>query len=364
MAADDDERTEEPTQRKLDDARSKGDIVYSAEVGGALSLLATTLLIAFLAGPIANALAHNLVRFLQAPDQISADPEALRALAAGEMMQIGAALGMAALTFALTTLAARYLQDVPTFTGERLSPKLDKLNPLEGFKRIYGKQAISSFVKSLAKFAVVGAALVWALWPSDVAMEHLALLDPRALLAYVQQKGVALMIALVSSAAAIALMDYIATRQSYMQRHKMSRREIKEEMRQSEGDPMVKMKLRQIRNERARQRMLANVPKATVVVTNPTHYAIALRYVPEEMAAPVCLAKGVDEVAAKIREAAAEHDIPLIEDPPLARALFASADIDAPIPREHYEAVAKVIGVVMRLAQQRRRLRTPPNRRQ
>jgi flagellar biosynthetic protein FlhB len=136
---------------------------------------------------------------------------------------------------------------------------------------------------------------------------------------------------------------------------RMSRREVKEELRQQDGDPMVKAKLRQIRMERSRKRMIANVPNASVVITNPTHYAVALRYEQGETAAPVCLAMGVDAVAQRIREAAEEHDIPIVEDPPLARALFATADIDQPIPKEHYEAVAKVIGFVMRLARRKRR---------
>jgi flagellar biosynthetic protein FlhB len=364
MAAEDDEKTEEPTQRKLEEARSKGDIVYSAEVGGALSLLATTIVIALLAGPMVSTLGKSLYNFVAAPEAFSVDGGALISLGWASVWKIGAALGMAALVFSVAGIASRYVQDQPTFTGERLTPKLDKLSPVEGFKRVFGKQAMAQFLKSLVKFAIVGAAMAFALWPQDHSLETLSLVDPHALLPYVQDRAVGLMIALVSSAAVLAAVDYVFTRQSYTQKLKMSRRELKEEARQSEGDPMVKMKLRQIRQERARQRMMANVPQASVVITNPTHYAVALKYEQGVTAAPVCLAKGVDEVAARIRELANEHDIPIIEDPPLARALFATADIDAPIPRAHYEAVAKVIGVVMRLAQQRRRLRTPPNRRQ
>jgi flagellar biosynthetic protein FlhB len=150
-----------------------------------------------------------------------------------------------------------------------------------------------------------------------------------------------------------------------MDRLKMSRHEMKEEFRQQEGDPLVRAKLRQVRGERARRRMMAKVKDATVVVTNPTHYAVALQYEAGKTGAPVCLAKGVDEVAFRIREAAEEAKVPIVEDPPLARALYASADLDSAIPREHYEAVAKVIGYVMRLAAQKRsqRARINPNRR-
>lgn len=358
MATDDDEKTEEPTPRKLEQAREKGDIIYSPEVGAALSLVAVTALIAWMSGPILNDMAHALVGFLATPAQFSTDPEALRSIGAQIGLRVAGILGLAVLALGGAGIASRYLQDQPTFTGERLSPKLDKLNPAKGFERIFGKAAVSAFLKSLAKLGIVGAALVWALWPHDAELERIGLMDPAALLPFLRDRAVSMMIALASAAAILAAVDYIFTRQSYMEKMKMSRREIKEEMRQSEGDPMVKAKLRMIRNERSKRRMLQNVPKASVVITNPTHYAIALRYEPGEIGAPVCLAKGVDAVAQRIREVAQEHDIPIVEDPPLARALFASADLDEPIPREHYEAVAKVIGFVMRLARRRGRRRT------
>lgn len=363
MAADDDEKTEEPSQKRLQDARAKGDIVYSTEVAGALSLLATTAVIAFLGGPIVRDMAHGFIGFLAAPDQYAASPGALQRIFFEIVIKIGGVLGMAMFAFALAGIAARYIQDQPTFSGEKLSPKLDKLNPMEGLKRVFGKQAFAQFIKALTKFAVVGGVLAMVLWPKDATLLNMSLLDPAAILPYVHDRAIALMVALASATALIAIVDYITTRQSYMQKLKMSRREMKEEMRQSEGDPMVKMKLRQIRHERSRKRMIQNVPEASVVITNPTHYAVALKYVQGETPAPICLAKGVDAVALKIREVAAEHDIPIIEDPPLARALFATADVDEAIPREHFEAVAKIIGIVMRLAAQRRRLRIPPNRR-
>ncbi|MBN8608672.1 MAG: flagellar biosynthesis protein FlhB [Caulobacterales bacterium] len=357
MAADDDDKTEEPTPRKLDQAREKGDIIYSTEVGTALSLIAATGFVAFMAGPITQSMAHSFIAFLAMPDQLGADPASLRAIMGAIGLKLLAIFGMTALALAGAGIASRYVQDRPTFTGERLTPKLDKLNPIEGFKRVFGKQAVATFLKSLAKLVLVGAVLGWVLWPRDATLERISLLDPSALLPWIQDRVVAMLIALASAAALLAAVDYVFTRQSYMERMKMSRREIKEEFRQNDGDPMVKAKLRQIRHERARQRMMTNVPKASVIITNPTHYAIALRYEPGEMAAPVCLAKGVDAVALRIREIAEEHSIPIVEEPPLARALFATADIDEPIPREHYEAVAKIIGFVMRLARRRGRPR-------
>ena len=351
----DDEKTEEPTPRKIEQAREKGDIIYTPEVGAALSLLVLTAFAAFMAGPILEDMARSFIGFIAMPNQYSAEPGALRAIFAAISLKTGAIFALLMLAFAAAGIASRYVQDKPTFTGERLTPKLNKLNPMEGFKRLFGKQAAAQFLKSLAKLAIVGAALVWALWPHDASLENISLLDPVALLPFVQDRVVAMLIAMVSAAAALAVIDYIFTRQSYMKRLKMSRREIKEEHRQSEGDPMIKAKLRQIRIERSRRRMMQNVPNASVIITNPTHYAVALRYEQGETGAPICLAKGVDALAQRIREVAGEHDIPIVEDPPLARALYASAEIDEPIPREHYEAVAKVIGFVMRLARKRGR---------
>jgi flagellar biosynthetic protein FlhB len=306
-----------------------------------------------MSGPIFSEMGRSFIGFLSMPDQYSATPGALRAIGASVGVKLMGIFALAALALGGAGLAARYVQDQPTFTGERLTPKFDKLNPIEGFKRVFGKQAAAAFLKSLAKLVVVGAALAWVLWPQKDELQNMSLLDPAALLPFLKERVVSMMLALTSAAAVIAGVDYVATRQSYMQRMKMTRREIKDELRQSDGDPMVKAKLRQIRIERSRKRMMASVPKASVVITNPTHYAIALRYEAGETPAPICLAKGVDAVAARIREVAEENNIPIVEDPPLARALFAAADVDEAIPREHYEAVAKVIGFVMRLARRR-----------
>jgi flagellar biosynthetic protein FlhB len=358
MAADDDEKTEEPTPRKLEQAREKGDIIYTPEVGTALSLIAVTAIVSFMSGPIVSQMAHGFLGFIAMPDQFSSDPGSLKAVMFSIVLKLMAIFGLTALALAGASIAARYIQAPPTFTGEKLTPKLEKLNPFEGFKRVFGKAAFATFMKSLAKLVLVGAVLVWVLWPHKEELQNISLLDPAALLPFIKDRVVDMLIAMASAAALLAAIDYVFTRQSYMQRQKMSRREIKEELRQQDGDPMVKAKLRAIRVQRSRQRMLQNVPQASVVITNPTHYAIALKYEPGETPAPICLAMGVDAVAARIREVAQEHNIPLVEDPPLARALFATAEIDQPIPKEHYEAVAKVIGFVMRLARRRGRRRT------
>jgi len=356
-----DDRTEEPTAKKLEDARKKGDIIFSPEVGAAFSLFAATFVLAYLSGPIASSIGRIITGFIAAPQDMPTDAESLRQMGLSLLLKVMGVMALTALGFTLASLAARYVQDKPTLTAERLQPKLDKLSPIKGFGRVFGRAALANFWKGIAKLAVVGAAMAYALWPNDAVIAQLPTMEVSALLPFARERALSLMLSLASAAAVIAMIDYVFARQSFMRRMRMSRREIKEEFKQSEGDPHIRMRIRQLRTERSRQRMMAQVPNASVVITNPTHYAIALRY-DDETPAPICLAKGVDDLALRIRELAEEHDIPIVEDPPLARALFAAADVDAPIPREHYEAVAKIIGFVMRLAARRRSAR-PPNQR-
>lgn len=353
--ADDSERTEEPTQKRIQDARAKGDVVYSAEVGSALSLLAVTLLVAFTAGPVARDIGRLLAGGLANAAQLPADGRALMHLYGALGLRVLGVVAMILLTLMLAGLAARFIQDRPAWSAQRLSPKLDRLNPMEGAKRVFGPQAVGAFAKTALKFIIVGGAVAWALWPRDGLLSILPMLDVAAIGPLVQERALALLMACTIAAAAIAGVDYIFVRQAWMKRQRMTRRELREEFRQSDGDPEVRAKLRKIRQERARQRMMAAVPTATVVIANPTHYSVALKYDRIASPAPVVVAKGVNETALRIREVAEANEVPVIEDPPLARALYASADIDETIPREHFEAVAKIVGYVLRLAERRRR---------
>ena len=218
---------------------------------------------------------------------------------------------------------------------------------MAGLKRMFGVDALVQFLKSVVKLLAI-AAIVWLVFkPHAKELQTLAALDPAAMLPFTKELVVALFMAVLAFLGLMAGVDYVWQRFRFMQRMKMSREELKEDYKQSEGDPHVKAKLKQIRTERSRRRMMQNVPKATLVVTNPTHYAVALRYVSGETAAPICVAKGMDAVALKIRAIAGEHDVPIIEDPPLARALYAQVDVDDAIPRHHFEAVARIIGFIM-----------------
>jgi flagellar biosynthesis protein FlhB len=231
---------------------------------------------------------------------------------------------------------------------EILAPKLSKISPAAGFKRLFGKQALANFAKGLVKLVLVGSVLTALMWPERGRIMALERADPLMVLPLAQSLAMKLLGAVVAMMAVVAMADYLFQYRQWYERQKMSLREMKQEFKQSEGDPTIKGKMKQVRNSRMRKRMIANVPKAAVIITNPTHYSVALQY-ERGMVAPICVAKGVDAVAKKIREVAGEHSIPIVENPPLARALHATVEVDQAIPVEHYKAVAEVIGYVMRL---------------
>jgi flagellar biosynthetic protein FlhB len=231
-------------------------------------------------------------------------------------------------------------------------PKLSKISPIAGGQRMFSRDALVNFLKGLVKIGVVGGAVVAVLWPERDRLELMVTLDPAALLPAFQEMGMKVFGAVLAVVTVIALADYVYQRNRWWSRLKMTIQEVRDEFKQMEGDPTVKGRIRAVRNERGRKRMMANVPKATVVITNPTHFAVALKY-DKTMKAPLCLAKGADDVALRIRTLAKEHDVPIVENPPLARALFAAVEVDETIPTEHFKAVAQVIGFVMRMKDKR-----------
>ena len=263
----------------------------------------------------------------------------------GEMI---AAVAIPFLLLMLAALGGNLIQHRLVWSCEVLTPKLRKISPAAGLKRLFSKQALANFVKGLVKLVLVGTVLTVLMWPERYRLMALERIDPVAMLPLAQTLALKLLGAVVAILAVVAIADYLFQYRQWYERQKMSLREIKEEFKQTEGDPVIKGKMRQVRQTRLRRRMMAAVPKAAVVITNPTHYSVALQY-ERGMEAPVCVAKGVDALALKIREIAAQHRFPIVENLPLARALHATVEIDEAIPVEHYKAVAEVIGYVMRL---------------
>ena len=350
---DEEERTEEPSQKKLDDALQRGDVVKSQEVPAFFVLSACMVLVAFLSTPMARDLAKPLGGYLGHLHEIPVDRRGLIAvyLEAGKIL--ATVLALPALAFVIAGVAGNMIQHRMVWSGESLIPKLSKISPMAGLKRIFSAESLATFIKGIIKIAVVGIGMWMAVSPELPRLESIVATDAIGLLAITQSLAIRLLTAVLIVMGFVAGLDYLFQRHRWMARQRMTKQELKEEYKQQEGNPEIKAKIRQIRQARSRKRMMAAVPSATVVVTNPTHYAVALKY-DESTAAPICVAKGVDEIALKIREVAKGADVPVIENPPLARALYASVDLDKQIPEEHYRAVAEVIGYVMRLKQGRK----------
>ncbi|MEJ1161010.1 flagellar biosynthesis protein FlhB [Prosthecomicrobium sp. N25] len=350
---DDSERTEEPSQKKLDDAIERGDVVKSMEVSSFFLLGSCMIMIAFLATGMGRDLARPLAGMLEHMHEIPVDRRGLTGvyLEAGKVM--ATVLGLPVLMFIVAGVAGNMIQHRTVWTAEPLMPKLNRVSPAAGFKRLFSADSLAVFVKGLIKIVVVSAGIWFAVRPELFRLEDIVATDILGLLAITQRLAIRLMAAVLVVMAFVAVLDYLFQRQRWIKRLRMTRQELKEEYKQQEGNPEIKAKIRQLRQQRSQKRMMAQVPKATVVVTNPTHYAVALRYEPG-MSAPVCVAKGVDAIALRIRETAEKAEVPVVENPPLARALHATVDLDGEVPEEHYRAVAEVIGFVMRMRERAR----------
>jgi len=348
------QKTEQASTRKLEEARKKGDSPRSQEIPGWFVLAAGLATIAILSQPAMQASARYLRIFFEKPHELIVEGAAMTPMLQAVAWRMIGAMGLVFGVIILAGLAGHVLQVRPVFTAEKIKPKLSKISPIEGFKRLFGAQGLVNFLKGIGKMGLVALAVTIALWPRRDDLMVLPQLDLVALPNIIRDAAVALMLAALIVYGLIAAADYLWQRHSFMERQKMTRREVKEEMKNAEGDPHVKAKLRQIRAERGRKRMLAEVPEATVVIANPTHYAVALKYERGETPAPVCVAKGVDAVALRIRAIAEENNVSVIEDPPLARALHATAELDQPIPETHFKAVAKIIGQILALSERRR----------
>jgi flagellar biosynthetic protein FlhB len=345
---DKDQKTELPTQRKLEKALEQGDVAKSQEVVSFFILGAATLSFMIAAGPMAKDLTMRLRGIFAGLHRIHIDAAGLKALAWFSVTAMLAALALPFLFQIAASVAGNMIQHKPVWSLETMTPKLNRLSPLAGLKRMFGKEGLVNFVKGLLKIAIVGAVIVAVLWPYRGFFESMASADVASILPRSQGMVLKLMGAVLAIYFLLAGLDFLYQRHAWIERQMMSRQEIKEEFKEQEGNPEIKAKLAQIRRQRARQRMMANVPKASVVIMNPTHYAVALRY-ESGMEAPLCVAKGLDELALRIKSVALEHDVPVVENPPLARALHAAVDIDEVIPEDQYKAVAEVIGYVMRL---------------
>ena len=345
---DDTEKTEDPSQKRLEEALQRGDVVKSQEVNTWFVLAGATLILLSFSGSMSTGVTTMLAGLLGQAGTISMEGRGLLRT----IEKLGyETIAAVALPFALLVLAAiigNMIQHRLVWSAEGLKPKLSKVSPAAGFKRLFSKVAGANFIKGMIKLAVLGGIMAALLWPKRRELDGMVTMDPAVILLVSKSLSLEILGSVIAVLAIVAAADYLFQYRQWHERQKMSVRELKEEYKQTEGDPAIKAKIRQLRQNRMKKRMMAAVPKASVIITNPTHYAVALQY-DRGMGAPICLAKGIDNIALKIREVAAEHGIPIVENPPLARALHATVEIDDEIPAEHYRAGAEVIGYIMKL---------------
>ena len=345
---DDSQKTEDPTSKKLEDARKKGQVPVSKEVGNFMILFGGGLVMTMMGPVMAEGVRDLSLAFIEYPHRIDVSLAGMPDLFENIIMGMLWVLGIPFVLLVFFAAAGHLVQNGIVVAVERIEPKPDKLNPLNGLKNMFSMKSMVEFVKNVAKIILVGVVLSLVIIPELVDIELYPQLSLGLTLERLYDMIVILLIATISLTAVIAGLDFAYQRYEFNKQMKMSKQEIKDEYKQTEGSPEIKAKVRQIRMERAQQRMMSNVPKADVVITNPTHFAVALQYDVGAMAAPVCVAKGQDNIALKIREVAEENNVTIMENPPVARALFATVEIDQEIPPEHYKAVAEIISFVFR----------------
>jgi flagellar biosynthesis protein FlhB len=345
---DDSQKTEDPTPKKLEEARKKGQVAISREVNNWVMLLAATIVIGGFSVPVMSQLSVILTAYIEHVHQFPTTPGGLNTVLGGGMKKVFLIMALPMLVLMAAAFLAPFVQVGPIFAPSVISPDISKISPVKGWSRLFSQRALVEFAKGLFKIALVSLVGYIVLYPYFSKIDHMVGLTMPLLMVEMKEITMRLMIGVLVVLMVIAVADLSYQRYEHNKRMRMTKQELKDEYRQQEGDPQVKAKLRQIRTERARRRMMQNVPRADVVITNPTHYSIALEYKPETMDAPVCVAKGLDRIALKIREIAKDHDIMLYENPPLARSLYDVVEIDEMIPTEQYKAVAEVISFVFK----------------
>lgn len=341
---DKDSKTENPTGKKLNDAADKGNVPYSKEITLFASSLAFYFyLIFFLPGRTAQ-LGESLKDLIEKPEQWQLEN-------ASDVVSIATRLGWdtagflapVMLLFCIFGLVSSVVQNMPSAVLERVRPQMSRVSLTKGFSRIFSGPGLVEFGKSMFKLLIVGVTMFFVMRSDFLHTIDAMFSDPLAIPSMMFDSTKKMMVVILLATATLAAVDFFWTRHHWYSELKMSRQEVKDESKQSQGDPMVKARQRSVMRNRARQRMMKSVPRATLVIANPTHYAVALRYVREESDAPIVVAKGADLVALKIREVAEANNIPVFDDPALARSMFAQVSVDSVIPSAFYKAVAELI---------------------
>ncbi|MBL0319985.1 MAG: flagellar biosynthesis protein FlhB [Alphaproteobacteria bacterium] len=346
---DNSDKTEEPTQRRLEEARKKGQIAVSRELGSFLMMLTLSGSVLFLSPWLMHKTSLSLVAFIDHPNAIELSGDGVKKVLVAVLGIFTAILATPILLAVLVAIGSSVVQNGFLISYDALAPKLERISLVKGLGRLFSMRSLVELIKGIFKIVLVGAVAYISVRPLLHTIPIMHTLSIEGMLALLKMMTKRMLIGICLVLGFIAIVDFLYQRFEFMKSMRMSRQDIKDELKQSEGDPEIKSRLRALRSERSRKRMMSAVPKADVIITNPTHYAIALQYDRSTMKAPRVVAKGVDIIAAKIREIAKEHDVPIMRNPPLARALYDTVKLDEEIPEKHYHAVAEVISYVYQL---------------
>ncbi|MBI5420130.1 MAG: flagellar biosynthesis protein FlhB [Deltaproteobacteria bacterium] len=349
----DPERTQSATPKRREEMRNKGNVARSREIPSAAVLLGGFAALYFFSGHIVGGLSGIIRDFLTASPARVESVDGLHTLMMDLMLRCGIVLLP---VFAITLLcgaAANFAQVGPLFTLVPLTPNLERLNPAAGFSRLFSLPSVEELGKSFIKFSLVGYLAYKIVRREIPTLPAIIERPPAEIIAYMAHISGTLFLQCGAALLVLSFADYAFQRWNYEKSIRMTTQEIRDEMKASEGDPMVKGRIRSIQREKARRRIIQEVPKADVVITNPTHYAVALKYERGAMSAPRVTAKGADLMARRIRTLAAEHNVPVVQRPPLARALYEGVDEGKEIPPDFYKAVAEVLAYVYRLRDRR-----------
>ncbi|HKT72899.1 MAG TPA: flagellar biosynthesis protein FlhB [Steroidobacteraceae bacterium] len=354
MADNELERTEQPTAKRLEEARKKGQVPRSTELSAAAVLLIAGGGLHFLGGYVGGNLHHLMRASLTLTREQALDERLLVGTFGNEMLHgLMACAPILALTM-IAALAAPLALGGWNLSFEALAPDFNRLNPIKGFGRVFSMRGVVELVKAFAKFGVVALVAVFVLEKKSAELMGLGTEPVQQAIAHAASLIGYAFLMLAAALGLIAAVDVPWQLWHHRQQLKMTRQEIRDEMKESDGSPEMKGRIRSAQRELAKRRMMQEVPKADVIVVNPTHFAVALRYDELRMRAPIVVAKGADLIAARIREVATEHNVPIFEAPPLARALFRSVEIGGEIPANLYVAVAQVLTYIYQLKNARR----------
>ncbi|MBD2845272.1 flagellar biosynthesis protein FlhB [Paenibacillus sp. IB182496] len=343
------EKTEKATPKKKQESRKKGEVAKSMDVPAAAILFFTFLSFLLLGGfykthllsLFGNALEDMLTMQLSAGN--------VHRLFSDIVLQWLLLIAPFFLITIIIGIVGNYVQIGMLFTGEPLKMKLSKLDPIKGAKNIFSTRALVEFAKSILKLIVVGLIVAWTLWNEHERILALSSLSIEQIFSFAASLTLRLGLLIGGLLIVLSVLDYIYQKYEYEKKLRMSKQDIKDEFKKTEGNPLIKSRIRERQRKMALQRMMQEVPKADVIITNPTHFAVALQYDGTKMEAPVVLAKGMDYIALRIKEIAKEHDIVTMENKPLARALYERAEIGDAVPTDLFQAVAEVLAYVYKL---------------